>query len=123
MMRNSGNRCRTDARRPIVLTVGIWVQLFIVTVTGCDVIMPSGSARINTQTSIGLVSSLSHIEFDKATGQLVHFKSVGDQKQLLQTSGDKGNLFRLYYGVQELEDQAIGGGTMDARELTKRLHS
>jgi len=75
-------------------------------------------SRIDTETSVGLVSSLAHIEFDKATGKLVDIKSIGDQAQLLNASVDKGNPFRIYYGAKALEDKAIGGGYIDADEFT-----
>ena len=68
------------------------------------------SSRIDTETSVGLVSSLAHIEFSKTTGELADIKFIGDQAQLLNASADKGNPFRIYYGVKALDDRATGGG-------------
>jgi hypothetical protein len=116
-MRNNKNARLERLVKPVSTTSGISVLLLFVTVTGCDALNHSRPGRIDTEMSVGLIGSLAHLEFDKATGQLVHFTSIDDQAQLLKASAEKGNLFRVYYGVKQLEDVAIGGGQIDAGEF------
>jgi hypothetical protein len=104
----------------------IFYSLGIGTLLGAVVFCMSSSAtaeassRIDTETSIGLATSLAQIEFDKVTGRLTSIKSIDDQEQLLNASDDRGNPFRIYYGVKTLEDSAIGGGYIGASEFVLR---
>jgi hypothetical protein len=109
--------------KPFSITLSVGILFLSLTSRDCDGVAPNGPGRSESKTSVGLVSSLAHLEFDKRTGQLVQIKSIDGQDQLLNAAvdkgaADKGNLFRIYYGVKELEDEAIGGGYLDAREFT-----
>ncbi len=97
--------------------ISLLATVILYVVAGDNGLMGQTVSRLDTDSTVGLSSDIARIEFDKATGKLVGIVLREDHIPLLDAAADKGNPFRIYFGVKRIADKPIGGDYIDAGEF------